>query len=212
MMKKIKPLVKITPTLLNAWVYLFIGSSLVRESENDEVCKEDKEEAKFQVLLEDFRKILAREEREVNTEAIEKGIQFEKDVMNGLVEDFSNLTANGVWQVKASKEIELENEDFNVELVGICDCLNNGIIYDIKSTSNYEYGKFIPYWQQECYLYLFEDAKSFSYLIDYKGLHFIENYFRETNKNLIEGIYNFINFLRQHNLLDVYINNWRIVK
>lgn len=186
----------ITPTLLNSWQYNIKNGT-----------------------LQDFIKVLNKEEFET-TEAIQKGFEFEKYMQENFEE-----TKNGAYQVKVSKEYG------DYLLYGIVDCLKGGIIYDYKYTKNYEVGKFFNNHQTLMYLEMIPEAKKMVYLITNKfekteypditfqntekiiydvGDIFREEYIKELFPETIESIlHKFESWLKQYNLFDLYIKNWK---
>ena len=147
----------------------------------------------------DFLKTLSRERFEPN-EAMQKGIDFEDDLMqvsldlrgfeNYLSSNSNNfetkpfsrdiilhelgaIVEGGLWQESVKKEITVGNQEFL--LYGRMDVIKRDTIYDIKFTSNYELGKFMNSSQHRIYLYCLGLPK-FQYLISDGKEYWIEDY------------------------------------
>lgn len=182
----------ITPSLLNSWKYAI---SLENEYGN----------------LEDFKKVLSREQFESN-EAIELGFKFEDFMIKNY-----EPTKNGCYQVKLSKNITTNTGEY--VLYGRLDCLKAGTIYDYKSTGSYDVGKFYGSYQTLIYFELCPEANEFIYLIcnNYKEGKIPQelNLYQESytrvdikNINIKQEIDNFINWLKTNELYDLYCEKW----
>ena len=125
-----------TPSLLNAWIYL-----LEREYGT----------------VEDFLRTLNREPTP-SSESIEKGFMFEKWCEENCLE-----VQGGVFQYAAKKQIALCGMEFL--LYGRMDCVKAGIIYDFKYTGNYECGKYYGNAQTPTYFELLPEASEMKYII-----------------------------------------------
>lgn len=182
----------ITPSLLNSWKYAI---SLENEYGN----------------LEDFKKVLSREQFESN-EAIELGFKFEDFMIKNY-----KPTKNGCYQVKLSKNIKTNTGEY--VLYGRLDCLKAGTIYDYKYTDSYDVGNFYGSYQTLIYFELCEEAEEFCYLIsnnykEGKTLEEInlyrENYLRDSLKDIDikQEIDNFISWLKMNELYNLYCEKW----
>lgn len=181
----------ITASLLNSWRYAI--------SPDNEYGN-----------LEDFKKVLSKEPMEV-TEAIQNGFDFEKY----MTENYGP-TKRGSFQVKLSKNIVTKTG--NYVLYGILDCLKAGTIYDYKYKGSYEVGSFFDSYQHLMYFEICPEASEFEYVItnNYKkGKElgeinlFHEKYLKEEIKvDLYREIDNFINWLKENNLYDLFIEKW----
>ncbi len=182
----------ITPSLLNSWKYAI---SLENEYGN----------------LEDFKKVLSREQFESN-EAIELGFKFEDFMIKNY-----KPTKNGCYQVKLSKNIKTNTGEY--VLYGRLDCLKAGTIYDYKYTDSYDVGNFYGSYQTLIYFELCEEAEEFCYLIsnnykEGKTLEEInlyrENYLRDSLKDIDikQEIDNFISWLKTNELYNLYCEKW----
>lgn len=143
----------ITPSLLNAYIY-FLEASLDNASEE---------------FLNTLNKVFK------TNEAIENGIKYEHDLMNKIViDEFTPLVENGIWQVKLTKELTIDNDTF--VLYGIADVIKENLIMDIKRTSNYKYLKYKNSMQHRIYMYCSE-IHNFKYLINENDTtYYIEEY------------------------------------
>lgn len=184
----------ITPSLLNSWKYAI---SLENEYGN----------------LEDFKKVLSKEPME-EKEAIITGYKYEEFMIKNY-----EPTKNGCYQVKLSKIIETNTGKY--VLYGRLDCLKAGKIFDYKYTGSYDVGKFFNNYQTLVYFELCPEAKEFEYLIcnnysDKKTLEelniYHEVYQREDIKNNIKiEIDDFISWLKENNLYELYCQKWESV-
>lgn len=184
----------ITPSLLNSWKYAI---SLENDYGN----------------LEDFKKVLSKEPME-EKEAIITGYKYEEFMINNY-----EPTKNGCYQVKLSKDIETKTGKY--VLYGRLDCLKAGKIFDYKYTGSYDVGKFYNNYQTLVYFELCPEAKEFEYLIcnnysDKKALEelniYHEIYQREEIKNDIKiEIDDFISWLKENNLYELYCEKWESV-
>ena len=136
-----------------------------------------------------------------------KGIQFEKDCYEGK-NCISKIIAGGIYQMVGKKKVKVNG--MNILMYGILDVLKGGTIYDIKRVSRYSIQKYLHSYQHGFYLDLFERANVFKYLAydDNETLH-IETYYRGQYQPTIEVISNFLNWLKDNNLLDLYKLNWK---
>lgn len=167
----------ITPTLLNAWVY-----------------HTSKEYGDFK----EFMDVLNRVERS-QTEAQKAGCEFENKVYNGEIEAYNQYVAGGLYQVKVSKMYK------DVMLLGIIDVLQPNIIYDVKTTSKYEVGKYYNTSQHKVYCYC-TGIKNFAYLINEEC--YKEDYtYKDGECEIL--VDNFLNWLYITGLLDIWKEKWR---
>ena len=199
-----------TQSLLSSWNYLYS-------------CYEGQEEN----ALEDFMRTLRREPS-VPNEAMQSGIDFEREVTKAVArlprvphknwEDGIKAVAtvlNGAqMQVKASRNIEVGGTNFL--LYGILDALKAGIIYDVKFTvkslasgsSSYAPGKYLDGAQHSAYLAIVPEAYEFHYLVsDGKDLC-TEIYRRSETRPIEEIIAEFMDSIASMDLLPLYQEKW----
>lgn len=190
----------ITPSLLNSWIYYM-------DYESDDKEKELKQRDSFIKTL--------NKEFETNR-AIEFGKEFEEDVFKacdgkrfGFSGEVADIVAGGTWQMPCSKQYK------NFLLYGRMDVVKGNTIYDIKTTSNYDVGKFKDSAQHKLYLYC-TGLERMKYLvvevyhgideIKLKGLS-IEEY---TDRNIEPTVDGFINWLDvDQECKDLYYKNWK---
>lgn len=198
----------ITPSLLNSWIYISHAGDAVREAEADEVSLEDKKAMAEARAEEEFLRTLKRE-KTPTTEVQQRGIDYEADTYKGLT-DASPYVLGGQFQVSGSKELDCNGT--RVLLYGRLDCLNGGMIYDIKRVSRYSPGKYAWSAQHLAYLTLFPQAQGFAYLIyDGNKLH-AEAYWQEGEKTLAEmtaTINSFLHYLDMKGLMGIFEENWK---
>lgn len=209
---------RITATLLNSWQYIWDCKDYVFESENDQICYEDKLALAREKAKQDFVNYLNRIPIEDN-EAMRKGREFEDLVCKGYDIKFSPIVKNGAFQVKLTKDVNICG--LPITLYGILDVLKGGRIMDIKRVGRYQYPKYKNSHQHSMYLELAPNAIDFTYLIcddnvDSKNeekrndaYHF-ENYVRENCENIIEVCERFINWLKANDLLEIFLEKWQM--
>ena len=190
-MTKNKTSLLLTQTLINSWLYLYQV-----DGEYYEKCYQD------------FLKTLKRIPLEDN-EIFARGREFEKQVINGEYKEIYDIIKGGSYQVSKKKELVVDNLDFTV--YGIADFIKNGVIYDTKRVNQYDLQKYQYSSQHLIYLYLFDDCYEFTYLIvDNSDTTYEETYKRNDLTMSIETlIHNFISFLKENNLFNIYLENWK---
>ena len=190
-MTKNKTSLLLTQTLINSWLYLYQV-----DGEYYEKCYQD------------FLKTLKRIPLEDN-EIFARGREFEKQVINGEYKEIYDIIKGGSYQVSKKKELVVDNLDFTV--YGIADFIKNGVIYDTKRVNQYELQKYQYSSQHLIYLYLFDDCYEFTYLIvDNSDTTYEETYKRNDLTITIDTlIHNFISFLKENNLFNIYLEKWK---
>lgn len=191
-MTKSKTNLLLTQTLINSWLYLY----QVNDGEY------------YDKAYQDFLKTLKRIPLEDN-EIFARGREFEKQVINGEYKEIYDIIKGGSYQVSKKKELVVDNLDFTV--YGIADFIKNGVIYDTKRVNQYDLQKYQYSSQHLIYLYLFDDCYEFTYLIvDNSDTTYEETYKRNDLTLSIETlIHNFISFLKENNLFNIYLENWK---
>ena len=194
----------VTPSLLNSWLYIWLSRDNVKESANDAICLEDKQDLEMQKAYDEFLGTLRREQKPPNENML-RGIQYEEDCYKGLT-DASPIIKGGAFQIVGKKYVVVDNVPFL--MYGRLDVLKNGIIYDIKRVTRYATQKYLHSAQHGFYLDLFQDARQFTYLaFDGNKLH-QETYYRGQYKPTEAILSDFIQWLRENNLWDVYASLW----
>jgi hypothetical protein len=127
----------ITCSLLNSWLYTLQNSN---------------------ADISEFEQYLKREKRE-KTEAQAKGLEFEKEVYQGLKPLYTPFVEDGLYQVPICHYYD------DIAIIGVLDVLQKDWIYDIKTTSNYSVGKYGETSQHIIYWWA-TGIKNFSYLIN----------------------------------------------
>lgn len=196
----------ITPSLLNSWMNIWNCVDYVRESEKDEMSIEDKQSLAREKAFREFLDTLSRLPSEPNI-YMQKGIDFEEECYKGNT-IISPIIENGAYQIAGKKLIKVSG--INVLLYGRLDVLKGGIIYDIKRVTKYSPQKYIKSCQHSVYLELFPDAKQFTYLVydDAEKLH-TETYYRDECMNVYGVVADFIRWLQENDLFDVFVSKWK---
>lgn len=198
----------ITPSLLNSWLYISTCIDGVKEASSDEISLEDKQDLAIAKAKEDFIKTLNRVKSEPNQYMLE-GIKYEEETYKGNTRA-SPYVKGGAFQFVGMKEIEVDGMKFL--MYGRLDCLKAGVIYDIKKVVRYARQKYLKSAQHGFYLELVPRAKIFTYLIDDgKELH-TESYYPEECVPTEVYIHNFIQYLIQNDLIEIYKEKWQSKK
>ena len=155
--------------------------------------------------LNDFIKVLKKEKQ--TSSVIERGIEFEEQVISGNDEEFSPIVEGGAYQYYGKKVLNIDGEE--VLLHGYIDVLKNSIIYDIKRPVMYQCGKYQDSFQKDCYFELVPNAEEFKFLVFDGENHYIESYFREDRRNISSIIKSFYKWLKTYNLFELYKEKWR---
>lgn len=196
----------ITPSLLNSWANIWNCVDYVRESEKDEISLEDKQSLAREKAFAEFLDTLGRIPSEPNA-YMKKGIEFEEECYKGNTV-ISPIIENGAYQIAGKKVIEVIG--LKILLYGRLDVLKGGTIYDIKRVVRYAPQKYQKSYQHPVYLELFPDARQFVYLVydDDERLH-TETYYRDECVNVEGVIADFIRWLKENDLFDVFISKWK---
>lgn len=189
-----KPLYKITATLLNSWNYIY-------------QAKPDYQKEAYDSFVKYLNRI-----KEPPNFFMRRGLKFEDDCYNGQVPIISDVIRDGAFQVYAEKEINVDG--YEIRLLGYLDVLKEGIIYDIKRVNRYDLQKYYGSYQHPIYFELIPEATSFVYLIGAGSGQYVnvytEEYLREESVDLKEVIRKFFQFLKDNDLMQTYIENWKI--
>ena len=195
----------ITPSLLNSWTWIWECINSVKEADSDTISLEDKQSEVQEKAYNDFLKTLRREKIEPN-EYMLAVIEFEKQCYEGKT-CISPIIEGGAYQIVGKKKVQVCG--LNFLMYGRLDVLKGGIIYDIKRVWKYTLPKYKWSTQHGFYLDLFDKANKFEYLIfDGNKLH-IETYYREQYIPTVDVIENFINWLKDKDLLNIYLEYWK---
>jgi len=195
----------ITPSLLNAWGWIWECESSVKDSETDSKSFEDKVFEAQEKAKEDFIKTLKREPSEPN-EYMLAGIQFEEECYKGNT-CVSPIIVGGAFQIVGTKEVDVNGIKFL--MYGRLDVLKGGIIYDIKRVWKYSPQKYLNSYQHPFYMELFPNAKEFEYLaFDGNKLH-IEKYYPDQCDSISKVVIpKFIEWLKENDLWELYKEKW----
>lgn len=119
---------------------------------------------------------------------------------------FGNRLRGAAYQVKATRSKLIAGMEIN--LVGIADFLQAGVITDIKRVQRYEYGKYQFSAQHPMYLELWPEATKFNYLIWDGGYAYQETYRRGDSEPIDAIAGRFLEYLRGADLMDIYTEKW----
>ena len=193
--------VRITKTLLDSWLWSF----------------------KRDDGWEDFLSTLNRE-RKPPTKAMLDGTRFENclnNVLNGekIPQDhewYKPISEMSIDLFRTQQQVVLFQEcvvdDQPFLLHGVLDYLRAGRIWDCKFTKNYHLNKY--HWggtaQTSMYFALVPEAYDFTYIISDGTWVYRERYPREIVPPIDNYIRNFMKFIKQHGLWEVYVEKWRV--
>lgn len=172
-------------------------------------------EEKQAKALEQLKSSLRKEK--IDSPHFKAGNDFEDEVLAGKHPDMYLDLENSEPQKWFNRFIEYA--DFRIKLVAKFDLVNEEEIFDIKYTSNFYADKYSDEStiQHDLYLYMKPDAKRFWYNIGYKDKAGIMRYIAlpvERKENLeqyiLEHIEEFFKFLNTHNLLELYLENYKV--
>lgn len=189
---------RVTQSLLSAWLWSF-----KREDGWD-----------------DFLATLSREKKQP-TKAMLDGIRFE-NVLNSAL-DGETITEDHEWytviremseelhdsqqQVTLFREVDIDGQ--KILLHGVLDYLREGHIWDCKFSKTYHLNKYLDSPQTAMYLALVPEAFDFTYIISDGRYVYREKYPRDIVPPIEPTIKQFLNFLKKHNLYEIYTEKWR---
>jgi hypothetical protein len=122
------------------------------------------------------------------------------------VRQVGDIVKGGMFQISLSKTAVIRNVEF--VLYGRLDVLKAGIIYDIKFSQRYEYGKFLDNPQHPMYLELCPNADKFTYLVSGGDEMFTETCRREDIEPISREIEGFMSYMDEQGLTDMYCRLW----
>ena len=192
----------LTQSLLASWQYQFD-------------CAEGQEDK----AAEDFLRVLRREPTET-TEAMQNGIDFENAINSYLKDDIktfderwgythiaiAEIVRGAQSQVVAYKEKTIAGVDFM--LYARCDFVRAGRIIDTKFVRQYEVGKYFESPQHPMYFECIPQAHEFVYLVSDGKDMYKERYARNEVESIDRRVENFITYLIDAGLLNLYYEKW----
>ena len=166
----------ISPSLINSWLY----------------CTHN-ENADIQEFIDYLNRI-----EKPTTKAQQKGLDFEDEVYKLNKPLYNPYVEGGLYQVRVSKPYK------DILLLGVIDVLQPNWIYDVKTTKNYNTGKYYNTSQHKLYCYI-TGIKNFSYLINEEC--YKEDYFYQDGEceQLIDD---FILWLKKTDLYNIWKEKW----
>lgn len=123
------------------------------------------------------------------------------------IQGVGDIVKDGAFQVKLSRNIVIDEIEF--VLYGILDALKCGTIYDIKFSQTYKHGKYFDSPQHPMYFKLCPEAKRFTYLISNGKDVFKETYYPDDIVPIEKEISEFMAFVDERNIVDLYTENWK---
>lgn len=192
--KKKRETYKVSPSLINSYL------SMRKE--------------KYQDSYKQFIDTLNRVKIEPNY-FLKRGNAFEEQVMKYKDEPFYNIVSKCDTQMHISKDVILEDEEFDIKIVGFIDFISKDkkIIYDTKRVNYWDNDKYDDSFQHDFYLWAVPESEKFYYLVGAGKKWRAEEYFqveysKESEEKLEEVstgiIKDFIKYLKENNLLETY--------
>lgn len=146
---------------------------------------------------------------------LERGLAFEEEAFDGKQGKLSEIVKGLEYQVWANRVVEVDG--FNLRLSAKVDAIDRDKkrIFDIKRVDRYDKDKYseTSTSQHTFYFYLFPEIEEFYYLVAAGPGDIIEEYkivqIKRPTQELLEkrlGVYirQFLGFLKDNNLLDLY--------
>lgn len=195
--------IRITQSLVSAWLWSF----------------------KTEDGYEKFLKTLNREKIQPTPEML-SGVAYENclnAVLNGEVmpEDhewykpvmqMAKILKGSQQQVTLFRDLRVDGQDLLVH--GVLDYLKAGHIYDCKFSKRYgsrnNIVKYLGSVQSSFYLYLVPEAFDMTYLISDGTWFYYEHYPRDIVDPIEPVVYQFLNFLKNNNLFEIYKEKWSV--
>lgn len=170
---------------------------------------------------EDFLRTLNRE-KSPPTQAMLDGIRFENvlnSVLNGEqipddhewkfpIREMSGELWGAQQQVTLFSELYVGGVTFLLH--GVLDYLREGHIWDCKFSKTYHLNKYLNVPQTSMYLQLVPEAMDFTYIVSDGKYVYRERYPKSIVPPISNFIKNFMQYLQNHDLWEIYESKWRI--
>lgn len=168
-----------------------------------------------------FIAAINRERKPVTKQMLE-GVRFESVLNNvlkgetipedhewhGVITEMAAELDGAQQQVTLFRDITVDGVDFLIH--GVLDYLREGHIWDCKFTKNYHLNKYFNVPQTAFYMYLVPEAFDMTYIISDGNYVYRERYPRCIVEDIESYIKNFMAYLDRHNLVDTYVEHWRV--
>lgn len=196
--------VLVTQSLLSSYDYIF-KSGNQEQSYNDFINTLSKTGFKQNELMLDG---IAFEDK-VTDYCLTGNIDKEDDWYIG-IKGVGDLVQDGQFQVALSKSLIID--DLEVVFYGKLDVLKAGVIRDIKFSKTYHVGKYLDSPQHPIYLLLVPESREFIYTI-FTGYEVCEEKYRRDSydnleKEIVDRFKEFIKFLKDRNLYNIFLEKW----
>lgn len=122
--------------------------------------------------------------------------------------EITDLLAKSQKQVNLFREIVVNDVPFLLH--GVLDFLKEGVIYDTKFSKTYKVGKYKNSPQTPMYFALVPEAYQFTYVICDGKWVYKESYRPDEVVPIETTIQQFMDFLEQRNLIQIYCENWKV--
>lgn len=198
---------EVTQSLLSSWLYMFnaYDTDAAEQEFIRSLNREPKEPSDAMWCGLEF-------ERAVYLEA--SGASREPDLMwePGIHKVAKHLVGAQV-QLKLKRSTEIDG--IPVTCVGVLDALKAGVIYDVKFSTRSlgsidAVGKYMESPQHPMYFFLCPEAYEFQYLLSDGQDLYIEKYRPEETDPIDGVIYEFFQYLKFTDLMEVYKDKWKL--
>lgn len=150
------------------------------------------------------------------------GIRFENvlnNVLNGepiapdhewypVIVEMAMELSGAQQQVNLFRDIEVDGQP--ILLHGVLDYLREGHIWDCKFSKTYHLNKYFSSPQTPMYMALVPEAFDFTYIVSDGKYVYRERYPREIVPSIEPEIRQFLRFLKEHKLYDIFAEKWRV--
>ena len=127
---------------------------------------------------------------------------------HGVITEMATELDGAQQQVTLFRDITVDGVDFLIH--GVLDYLRGGHIWDCKYTKNYHLNKYFNVPQSSFYVFLVPEAFDMTYIISDGKYVYRERYPSYIIEPIESYIKNFMQYLDRHNLVDTYVEHWRV--
>lgn len=191
----------LTQSLLSAWLYQYEAydpddahaefmSTLMREPVQPTKAMLDGQ--KFENMVTAY----------CNGAALDPGHEWARSIA-----EVSKIVKGGQAQVALYRDYEVSGVHFLI--YGRLDWLKAGTIYDTKYSKTYEVGKYDESPQHPMYFALCPEARRFEYIVSDGNDVYIEPYYRDSAPPIDWHISDFLRYLKDAKLDQIYFDKWK---
>lgn len=154
---------------------------------------------------------------------LERGNDFENRVTKYKSEPFHAVIKGCDTQVYVEKMISLPDESFDVKMLGFVDFVSKDrkLVYDTKRVNYWNDEKYDASVQHDFYMWAIPESETFYYLVGEGKKWISTGYYQveypklkdeETEKLFRDLISEFLTFLKENNLLDIYKEHYNATR